>query len=269
MYKCFRHIIGVLLRVHWLKTIYLNFRILPFSSAVKLPFVVTGKTHFRSLTGKVEFQCPIRFGLVNIGRDIDNMPISYVPAQLFLQGKLVIQGSCVVNQGANVVVWPHGILKLGEGLLICSGVLLKATHYISIGKCAMISSGCFIMDSNIHCIRDMETGRVTKPTKPIHIGNYCWLSMNTSVMGGSTIPDCCITSRSAFINKNFDDINIGSFLVGTPAVPIRENLQRVISFDREYEIHQFFLQHPEADYFQSFLGIEDVNNNEQSKFFSI
>lgn len=269
MYRYFRHIIGMLLRVNWLKTIYFNFRVLPLSSAVKLPFVITGKVQFRSLKGDVEFQCPVRFGLINIGRDVDNMPSSYVPAQLFLQGKLIIQGSCIINQGANVVVWPNGILILGEGLLICSGVLVKSTRYISIGKYVMISSGCFIMDSNIHCIRDIKTGHVPSPTKPIVIGDYCWLSMNTSVMGGAIIPDSCVTSRYAFVNKKLRDVNSGSFLAGMPAIPVRENLQRVISFDREREIHQFFLQHPDADYYQSFLGIEEIKNDELSKFFSI
>ena len=78
-YRKFRHWIGVGIRVHWLKTFYLNFKLLPINQAIHFPFVVVGKVHLRSLIGKVEFQCPVCFGTVIIGKDVDNMPISYMP----------------------------------------------------------------------------------------------------------------------------------------------------------------------------------------------
>ncbi|NLI35981.1 MAG: hypothetical protein GX416_05645 [Bacteroidales bacterium] len=162
----------------------MNFKILPFRQAIHIPLVIVGKVKIRDLSGQIDFQCPIRFGLLLIGKDVDNMPISFLPTQILIQGTLIIEGACIINQSANVIVWTHGILKLGEGILICSGVTVKAVNFVAIGKYSMISSGSFIMDSNIHCIRDTETGETYNPTSKIQIGSYCWLSMYATVLGG-------------------------------------------------------------------------------------
>ncbi|EGF59392.1 acyltransferase [Bacteroides fluxus] len=267
-YRKFRHWIGVGIRVHWLKTFYLNFKLLPINQAIHFPFVVVGKVHLRSLIGKVEFQCPVCFGTVIIGKDVDNMPISYMPAQIFLQGKLVVKGTCIINQSASVVVWPQAVMELGEGVLICSGVLLKAVHHVTVGKYAMISSGCFIMDSNIHCIRDTETGVVSNPTQSIQIGDYCWLSMNTSILGGGELPNCSITTRYALLNKAYGEADSGCIFAGMPAKIVRRNKQRVISFEREREITQYFIDNPEAKTRFYFKGIEEISKNELKDFFS-
>lgn len=269
IYKKFRRFVSVAMRVHWLKTVYLNFKLLPVCKAVHFPFVIVGKVHFRNLTGKVSFQCPIRFGTVILGKDVDNMPISYMPAQIFLQGTLVIKGACIINQSANVVVWPQATMELGEGTLICSGVVVKAVRHVVIGKYAMISSSCFIMDSNIHCIRDMETGIVANPTKSIHIGDYCWLSMNTTVLGGAELPDCSITTRYALLNKSYIETGIGNVYAGMPAKIVRQNKQRIISFEREKMLTQYFSDNPESEGLYYFKGTEKINQENMKAFFSI
>ena len=269
IYERIRHLVGIGVRVHWLKTFYLNFRVLPMRQAACFPFVVVGKVHLRKLSGKICFQCPIRFGTVIIGKDVDNMPISYLPTQLFLQGILVIKGACIINQSASIVIWPNARMELGEGTLICSGVVLKAVQSVVIGKYTMISSGSFIMDSNIHCIRDTETGEVLNPTQGIRIGDYCWLSMNTSILGGGELPMCCITTRYAFLNKKYGEVDAGSVFAGMPAKIVRRNKQRIISFRREKEIIEYFFNNPNAKYMQYFKGIEEVKEEELKTFFSI
>lgn len=269
IYSKFRYWVCVAYRVYWFKTIYLNFRLLPVLKAVRCPLVIVGKVHLRNLTGKVDLQCPIRFGTVIIGKDVDNMPISYMPAQIFIKGILVIKGACIINQSANVVVWPQATMELGEGALICSGVVLKAVRRVIIGKYAMISSGSFIMDSNIHCIRDTETGIISNPTKSIHIGDYCWLSMNSTVLGGGRLPNCSITTRYAFLNKSYDETYAGSVFAGMPAKIVRQNKQRVISFEREKEITQYFLDNPEAESMCYSKGVEEVNKEDMKDFFLI
>lgn len=177
LYRRLRRLVGTTLRVQWIVTLYLNFRVFPFITAIKLSITVIGhgKIKLRNLTGEIEFKCPVRFGLIVIGKDVDNMPAAFAPTQFFLAGKMIVRGPVIINRGANVVVWPDSTLDLGEYTLICSGVTLKSVQYVTIGKYAMISSGCFIMDSNIHCIRNMQTGLIKNPTNPIVIGDYCWL----------------------------------------------------------------------------------------------
>lgn len=55
------------IRIGWIKTIYLNFSLLPFKRAIKLPIVATKYTYIYALSGKLEITAPIRFGMIRIG----------------------------------------------------------------------------------------------------------------------------------------------------------------------------------------------------------
>ena len=53
-------------KINWIRTFYFNFRILPYNQAKRLPFLIYGKPSFNSLSGRVEFKCPIKKGIVLI-----------------------------------------------------------------------------------------------------------------------------------------------------------------------------------------------------------
>ncbi|MCK9473615.1 hypothetical protein, partial [Sulfurimonas sp.] len=48
------------------KSIYVNFRLLPFSQAIKLPIIVSNKTKLISLNGKVNL-AKVKTGIIRIG----------------------------------------------------------------------------------------------------------------------------------------------------------------------------------------------------------
>ncbi len=176
------HIIKKSLKIKWIKSAYINIKLLPLSQAFHFPIIVTGKLKIRALTGKITLNCKPRFGLINIGYDVDNMPIALLPAQLMIKGHLILNGDVILNHGANLVVWPNATMELGNDVMICSGVVLKAVNSVTVGNHVMISSGCFIMDSSIHCLYNTETLEATSPNGEIHIGDNVWLNMHTSII---------------------------------------------------------------------------------------
>lgn len=54
-------------RLHVVKTIYINFRLLPFTQAIKLPILIYGKTKIFSLRGRCIIHAPIKFGMIQFG----------------------------------------------------------------------------------------------------------------------------------------------------------------------------------------------------------
>ena len=197
-----------LICIKFFKTLYINFTVLPFWQAIQLPIIVLGKLRIVSLRGKVRFDCPIRFGLVVLGADVDAMPITFVPTQINIQGLLSISGNVIVNKGASLVVWENGEMSLGNDVMICSGCLVKAVNRVKIGNHVMISSGCFIMDSSIHCIYNTETLDVKSSEGQITIGNNVWLNMYTDIVKWGGVPDGCVTARYTFVNKPANDLSI-------------------------------------------------------------
>lgn len=268
--KTIKDILRIFIHVHWIKTLILNFRLLSIRDAIKFPFVVTGKLRLGPLTGKVEFKCPLRFGLVNIGKDMDNMPIAFAPARFQIQGKIIIQGPLVINQSAAVIVWPNGTLDIAEGVRIGSGVLLKSTNYIKIGKFTTFTSGCFVMDTNVHAIKFVETGRIGRTSSPIIIGDYCWITMNSSIMPGAKIPDFSIATRYALMNKDYTlDNKIGALIGGMPAKVIKYGCQRIFDPDKERKINRYFALNPSEQEYYDQIGFDEVNLSDAEEFFRI
>lgn len=233
------HYLKRIVQIRWINTLYINFRLLPISDAIKLPIIITGKTKLR-LSGIVEFKCPVRFGLVNIGFDVDNMPITFSPTQIMIKGKLIIGGDIIVNKGANLVVWPNATMKLGNDVMICSGVTLKATNRVTVGNHVMISSGCFIMDSSIHCIYNTETMEVSSPFSEITIGDNVWLNMYTDVIKSGGVANGCITARYTLINKPANCADTNCFLAGQPAKVVKRNVTQLHNLSSEKDVKYYF-----------------------------
>lgn len=260
----------VLFKTNWIKTLRVNFALLPFSQAIKLPIVVIGRLKIASLSGQVKFECPARFGLVLIGKTVDNMPIELNTSQLLVKGTLIFKGRCIIGRSANVVVWPHGEMYLGHCVRIGSGVLLKCNCKITIADCTRITSGCFVMDTNVHAIKDIVTGRVKRIAKPIEIGKCCWLTMNTSVTAGAKIPDYSISTRNAVLNRDYTESGeIGCLLAGSPARVLRSGIQRVFDLREEAKIARYFHENPNVEYYESTLGFEQIEDIDIESDFNI
>jgi acetyltransferase-like isoleucine patch superfamily enzyme len=264
----FYHGVKLLLRLRILKTIYINFRLLPLKTAIKLPIIIIGKTKLISLRGNAEINDKVRFGLIQIGKDIDSMPISFTPSRIEINGLIKFKGNFILNQGSNITVERAADLTIGNHVMIGSGVVVKAMEKIEIGNYTRIASGCFVFDSNMHSVRNILTGEIKKKSNPIAIGDYCWLTMYTSIMPGTKIPNYCITSRYSFLNKDYTiDTPPGSMLVGSPAKKVVNNIQRLYDYDYEKKIHDFFKNNPKELFFIGDKGfVEELRGAIQSEF---
>lgn len=260
----------ILFKVRWLKTIRLNLALLPFDQAIRFPIVVTGKLIIDSLKGEAIIDAPIKFGMILFGKDYDNMPISYCAGRVLIAGKVIFKGYCAISQGANLCVWEKGELELGHCTRVLSGTLLKSTHSIKIGDYSRLTSGCFVMDSNIHLIRDVKTGQIAPNFAPIVIGSHCWLTMNTSITAGAVIPDYCITARGSLINKDFSNIcGPGTLLGGTPAKVLKTGVRRLFDYGIEHKVTKFFKDNPDAKYYQDIPGFDEPEEINVVKQFTI
>lgn len=266
-YNCLR----ILFKVRWCKTIRLNFTLLPFKKALKLPIIVTGKLIIDSLKGgHVEIDAPLHFGMINFGRDIDNMPIATCKSRVMINGKVTFKGHCILNQSVNLCVWHGAHVEIGHCVIIASGILLKSAHNIVIGDYTRIASGSFIMDTNVHTVKDTETGRIARNYAPIIIGSRCWLTMNTSVTAGAVIPDYSITARGSLINKDFSkDGTIGLMLGGSPAKVLKTGVRRQFDYKIEQKVNKYFLENPDAMYYQDKPGFDEPEEIEVVKQFTI
>lgn len=250
----FRKLIKFFLRVSVFKTIYFNFRMLKFSHAVKLPIFIYGKVKFYSLNGEVKILEPIRTGMIHLGKDLDHNPVSLCPLKLNIQGSLIFQGHALISGGSTITVW-KGSIELGRNVSIGSGVQVKASTRISIGEGTQIVALSTIMDTDVHFLKDIETGVIKKNTAPVYIGRFCWINQGSVITKGAVIPDYTIAARNTLFNKDYSKVDSGySVYAGSPAKIVAKNIQRIFDYATERKYVDYFSVNKDLVRFQDIPG---------------
>ena len=247
-----------------IKTIYINFKSLPFKKAIKLPFFLYGKVYIGDMAGRIQLPNHVTTGMVKIGyRWIDLWPQSFLPTQIQVKGTLICDGSAIISGGANINVQSEdGVLKIGEGVIIGGGTVCKCLKSIVIGNFTRITGNCNIMDCNMHFVKNIDTGVVANYKAPISIGENCWINAGSIVAKGAVIPDYSISSRNAYLSKDYSEYGSNLFLVGSPAKPTTSKVQRIFTVEKQQEYREFFELH-NTDILQLKPGIEEENGHRE------
>lgn len=92
-----------------LKTLYINFKMLPFNQAIKFPILVYGNVIFRSMKGRIILTSDkIRPGMIGIGSS-SWYPGYKSPVILTLDGTMIIEEYCPIGMGAYILIARGGI----------------------------------------------------------------------------------------------------------------------------------------------------------------
>lgn len=235
-------------RLSWWRTCYLNFRVLPYSQAIKFPIFVYGKVKMPLLAGVIEFQgCQIRKGLVRIGKqdpfavDSGQGLISIAPA-----GKIVFHGPANISTNTVLRVFSNGCLEIGKYILLGSGVKVICNGgYIKIGNYSRIAFNTHMINSGFHSVVDLTTLKVANHIRPIIIGNYCWIGNSSSITGGTVLKPRTIVGSGSYVSKDFSKLNEENQLIGgRPAKLIKAGVARVFNPQTESKIMSFFKNNP-------------------------
>lgn len=120
-----------------------------------------------------------------------------------------------------------GRIELGPGVYIGDGVIISAATDVVIGAYTMVAHGVQIFDNNTHptdpaervkhlriIVGEEPPAPVSIGKAPIHIGQRCWIGMNSLVLKGVTIGDNTIIGAGSVV---VNDIPAGVVAVGNPA----------------------------------------------------
>lgn len=106
-------------------------------------------------------------------------------------------------------------LIVGEHAAITNRHLLDCTNSVSIGRFTTFAG--FRSQIITHSI-DLEQNR--QSSKPVRIGDYCFVGTNCVVLGGSVLPDFCVVGAKSLVNKAFTESY--QLYGGVPARPIEK-----------------------------------------------
>ena len=249
-------------RLNLVVTLYFNFKVLPFRQAIKLPFHLYGKIYIHSLRGQVCINSPhITSGMIKIGyRWWDLFPVSLLPTQIWIDGKIIFGYNVIVSGGVGLFVQhKDATLLIGNKCLLGGGTLLKSLDVLEIGDYTRITGNCTIMNSNMHYVKNIDNGIVKKPWGKIVIGKYCWINGGTVVTKGTVIPDYSIVARNSFLNKDYSTFGESNlFIVGSPAKVTSARVERIFIRANEREYDKYFRENPNKEELLLACGLEEV-----------
>lgn len=243
------------------RTVYTNFRVLPFIQAIKFPIYIYGKLGLWGLQGKVILlDTPIRRGMIQIGVNVDSFTRFDYSGFIQLacnRARLIFHGPCRISQNSKIRV-TDGELHFGRYAVIGSGskVICNGKH-IWFGDYSRTAFEVCIINSGFHSVYSEVKGGFKNKTSDIYIGNKVWLANRATITGGAYIPDSTIVCSGSLVNKNYSSANQETqMLAGCPAKVVATGVRRVFSPRYENEISEWFVKHPNETFY-SVANFED------------
>lgn len=259
MMKLIKRIAGIFFRrfdryinspkLNILKTVYFNFRTLPFSVARKLPVLIYGSVKLYDLSGNVEFKnTVIRRGMVRMGRNVDlfTAPKRCAMISIGQRGRVIFYGPCFFSVDYSIRINSEAVVSIGEYAAFGGGIKIWCENFISIGKYTAITFDSQILDTNFHYLIDTQTSEISRNTGPVSIGAFNWVGNKAVIMKNTRTSDYTTVASSSLLNKDYStQDNIPVMLAGCPAKVVSSGKVRVYSFMKEAEIRSYFVAHPQ------------------------
>lgn len=215
-------------RVNIIKTITINFLLLPIKQALHFPIIIYGPCKLGMLTGKVVFLSPIKKGLLKIGLS-DPMRSYHSKSFVSIKGTLEIGKNIVLRRGINLFIEPQGHLSLKDDVFIGDNNTINSSKYIEFGCATRVGNNSVFMDTDFHYIINTATREVKKNKQPIIIGTNCWIGGWCTIKKGTQLPNRTIVAGPySMVGKNYTNIiPEGSLIAGSPAKLLIKDIRRI------------------------------------------
>lgn len=239
IYNIIKLILDLFLRQRPLYSIWFNFKTFPFSLAIKLPVIFYPHAYAKiDRGGIINIDIDhnrLRYNKIYIGQDIKDFSRQCEKTYIHVgsHGSLTFHGKVDVRRGTLIDV--SGNLDIGENVIFASLVRCRCFNCIKIGAGTVISHESQIFDTNFHFLKDINTGVHSPVSKPIIIGDFCWIANRAAISSGCVLPNHTIVASNSLVNKDMSDIGQYTLLAGTPCRIVRRNVTRVWETNLEYE----------------------------------
>lgn len=233
-------------KVNLIKTLYINFRVLPFYQALKFPIYIYGKWDLRYLGGNVIINTPIKRGMIKFGVNLAGYVIADKGSILMHEGaRFIFNGQANICQGSSIVIHRNAMFELGDCVNIGDNVKIICYCRIFIGCKTGITWESQVTDFNFHFIENMNRKEIFNLLRPIEIGEYCWIGNRTTIMPGTKLPNRTIVASNSLLNKDYTLIGIEpySLLGGIPAKLLKKGVKRIYSKENEQLLMNYFSEH--------------------------
>ncbi len=220
-------------KINLFKTLYFNFRLLPFEQAIKFPVFIYHRVEIGKTNGKIIFAVPPRTGLVQIGFVVNDFVGNKQWGYVSIEGDLEIKGKVDFGIGSHLKIYKNAKFSVGNNFVSGASRFI-CEKLIVIGNNVRYAHECQTMDSNFHYIEDVNSKNVDSCNGKIIIGDACWIANRCTIQKGTVIPDSCIIGAYSVLNKDYTkSCPPYSLIAGIPAKLIKTGFRRIFDLEEE------------------------------------
>lgn len=252
-----------LLSYNLLKTVYINLRIFPIKTALKLPLQIGWRVDFRNVhRGCVTIDETVAVNRFMIKVGITPFPMistknDYTLIRFAKGGYMSFGSDVLIHNGVSLITSEGGHIHIGSDCMINQRTKIYSQKKISIGNHCRIGRECQVLDSDCHLVYNQNKESIGNPIGEICIGDNVWIASRSSVMKGVTIPSYSIVSGNSVVLKSFADVKTqGNLFAGTPAVLKATGVYRLLNNSFEMQMKKHFVQ----------SGAKYINESELNDF---
>ena len=207
------------------RSVWLNFRLLPYRQACRLPLLVSHRTKIHNLSGHIVLHADrLRVGLVKIGfSTCQQTDFRYHRPSLNIRGTLHILGECTVGAGASIEVSENGVLTLGDHFNLGPSSLIVCNYQITFDDHVQTSWCCTLMDTDQHRLFGSD-GNWCNPDRPIQVAHHVWLGCHVVVTKGTVLPPHTTVGAMSCLHGVFEEEH--TVIGGNPAKVLRRGVTR-------------------------------------------
>ena len=211
-------------KINWLKTLWLNFKVLPFKSAIKCPIVVAYNTKIKNI-GKIIFTNKIYPAMVSLGViRLSAFETTSNPLIFNNRGTLEVGGRLKIHPGAVFAIVKGATIKVGNCVGFGANSRVVCRKSIIIGNNVQCSWDTQILDSDFHFLYNIEKDKYYPRTKEIVFGNNVFIGNGCTVGKGTVLPDGCVVSCISKVSGDFTTEGENLLIAGNPAKVIKKGV---------------------------------------------
>ena len=201
-----------------IRSILLNFYLLPFAQAIYLPILFSRHCKITGLyRGGVQINnSSIQIGYKGSGIIDEKYERSII--EFGKKVKLIFNGHVFMGCGIRFSISSQ--IEIGDNVNITGNTSVICNKSITIGDNTLISWDCLILDTDFHKIYKNE--QIINEDKPIEIGNHVWIGAKTTILKGAKIPDGSIIGAGSICTGVLIDEN--SIYAGQPIKLVKHNI---------------------------------------------
>lgn len=202
------------------KTVYFNFKTLPFSQAIRIPILIGYNIKIvASKKNVIKFSNTIRPFMVRIGfggtKQVTPKRYGIISVE---KGSLVFHGQATLAAGSTIDCSGH--MEIGDHFSTNRNCFVSCSKEVIIGNNVMLGWDVSIFDAIGHTVYYHNVPKDSQ--SPIIIGDHVWLCSKSQILKGTCIGNGSIVAWGCIATRDYKEENI--LIAGIPGKKIQESI---------------------------------------------